>query len=182
MSVDSKNSVRDRAQKPSGDLARSAASATESAAGLAQERRELLVIERGGHLLGVFMENVAGIAAGKSPAPLPRAPVSLLGVIAFRGRMLTVIDPLPLLGEPSRMTESAIVVALSGDEQLALAADSSHGAIEILSRDIELAKHRTESEIICGTLRREGVQIRIIDVARLFVATGQQHERRRRRF
>lgn len=159
-----------------------AGSAAESSAGVAREQRELLVIEAGGHLLGVFTEDVGGIATGKTPAPLPRAPVSVLGVIAFRGRMLTVIDPLPLLGEPSQLNAPAIVVALSGEEQLAIAADASRGAIEIFAGDIELPEQGTGSEIIYGILRREGEQISILDVPGLFGATMQQQERRRRRF
>ena len=150
--------------------------------GSGEARHELLVIETGGRLLGVFTEDVNGIVAGKIPAPLPRAPVSVLGVIAFRGRMLTVIDPLPLLGGPSRCVAPPIAVALSGDEQLALAADSSRGAIEISSADIQVSKQDSDPEIIYGALHRGGDQISILNVPKLFGATVQQHERRRRRF
>ena len=173
----SKSSVRDQEQ-PSLDTAVLAA---ESRTAGAREQRELLVIEAGGHLLGVFTEDVGGIATGKTPAPLPRAPVSVLGVIAFRGRMLTVIDPLPLLGEAAQ-SHAAIFVALSGEEQLAVAADSSRGAIEILSGDIEVPQPGSGPEIIYGILAREGEQISILDVPGLFGATMQQQERRRRRF
>jgi chemotaxis signal transduction protein len=178
MPVDANRSVSDQAQNVAND-ARSIAS---SAGAAIQRQRELLVIETGGRLLGVFTEDVAGIVTGKSPAPLPRAHVSVLGVIAFRGRMFTVIDPLPLLGGPSRATQPAIVVALSGEEQLAIAADSSRGAIEISSSDIELPEQGTAPEIICGTVRRASEQISVVDVSRLFSATMQQQERRRRRF
>jgi chemotaxis signal transduction protein len=146
------------------------------------ERRELLVVNAGQRLFGIFTENVAGIAAGKSPAPLPRAPVSVLGVIAFRGRMLTVIDPLPLLGEPARAAEPAIIVALSGEDQLAIAADSSRGAIQISAREIGISDQGAGSEIISGTIRRDGDQIDIVNVSSLFGSTVQQQERRRRRF
>lgn len=148
----------------------------------AREQRELLVVQAGEHLLGIFTENVAGIAAGKSPTPLPRAPASVLGVIAFRGRMLTVIDPLPLLGEPANLVGPAIMVALNGDEQLAIAADSSRGAIQISPGDIESSAPKVSSEIVTGILSRDGEQIDLLDISRLFGATMQQQERRRRRF
>jgi chemotaxis signal transduction protein len=145
------------------------------------QRRELLVIQSKEHLLGIFTEHVAGIANGKVPAPLPRAPASVLGVIAFRGRMLTVIDPLLLMGDSSIAGSAKIIVALSGEEQVAIIADSSCGAIQISSTDIE-GVNEDQAGIISGTLRREGELIEIIDVSRIFDATMQQRERRRRRF
>jgi chemotaxis signal transduction protein len=159
-----------------------AVDSNDSVHGVEQARHELLVIETGGRLLGVFTEDVNGIVAGKIPAPLPRAPASVLGVIAFRGRMLTVIDPLPLLGGASRGATPAIAVALSGDEQLALAADSSRGAIEISPADIQVTKPASEPEIIYGALHRGGEQISVLNVPKLFAATVPQQERRRRRF
>jgi chemotaxis signal transduction protein len=149
----------------------------------APERREVLVLHVGRRLLGIFTENVAGIAAGKSATPLPRAPMSVLGVIAFRGRMLTVIDVLPLLGEPANTVEPAIIVALSGDEQLAIAADSSRGAIQVVSRELDISVPESGPGIFSGTLSRNGDQVDLIDVSNLFgtVIKGQP-ERRRRRF
>ena len=172
-----KSSIRDQKPPSTDDVAQ-----TDSSPTVLREQRELLVIEASGHLLGVFTEDVGGIATGKRPAPLPRAPLSVLGVIAFRGRMLTAIDPLPLLGEVAQLHTPAIFVALSGEEQLAIAADSSRGAIEIFSGDIERPVQGTGPEIIYGLLRREGELISILDVAGLFGATMQQQERRRRRF
>jgi len=146
------------------------------------ERRELLVVQAGRRLIGIFTDNVAGIARGKSPSPLPRAPASVLGVVAFRGRMLTVLDLLVLLGDPANELPPALIVALSGEEQLAIVADASHGAIQISSQDIEDLPHDGDAGLVSGTLRRYGDQIQIIDVAHLFGATMQQRERRRRRF
>ncbi|MEO8434242.1 MAG: chemotaxis protein CheW [Pyrinomonadaceae bacterium] len=178
MLAKSKSSARDQKRPaPDHNVAEAESSAT-----VLREQRELLVIEASGHLLGVFTEDVGGIATGKRPAPLPRAPLSVLGVIAFRGRMLTVIDPLPLLGKVAQFHVPAIFVALSGEEQLAIAADSSRGAIEIFPGDIERPVKGTGAEIIYGVLGREGEQISILDVAALFGATMQQQERRRRRF
>ncbi|MEP6706344.1 MAG: chemotaxis protein CheW [Pyrinomonadaceae bacterium] len=181
MSVDSNDSVHGLGQNQASDPAKSGDGlAGDGDAG--QTRHELLVIETGGRLLAVFTEDVNGIVAGKIPAALPRAPASVLGVIAFRGRMLTVIDPLPLLGQLSQTSAHPIAVALSGDEQLALAADSSRGAIEVFAADIQLSEKGSKPEIIYGALLRGGEQISILNVARLFGATVPQHERRRRRF
>ena len=144
--------------------------------------RELLVLHVGRRLVGVFTENVAGIAAGKLPVPLPRAPVSVLGVIAFRGRMLTVLDLRPSLGEPANESGAGIIVALNGEEQVAIAADSSRGAIQVFSGDIDIAPTESGPAILSGALSRNGDQIELIDVSRLFqvVTMGQQNRRRRR--
>lgn len=146
------------------------------------EQREVLVVQAGRYLLGVFTENVSGVAAGMTPAPLPRAPAPVLGVMAFRGRFLTVIDPLPLLGDPSHASTPAIVLALTGEEQLAIAADASRGAVQLSYREIELTEPGAGPEIVYGTLQRADEQIHILNVSRLFDATMQQQERRRRRF
>jgi len=147
------------------------------------ERRELLLLNVGRRMVGIFTENVAGVAAGKSPVPLPRSPESILGVVAFRGRMLTVVDLRPLLGEAAGTAEPAIIVALSGEEQLAIAADSSRGAIQVFSREPELSVPDGGSEILSGTLNRNGDQIDLLDVSSLFEVVIKGHrERRRRRF
>jgi chemotaxis signal transduction protein len=149
----------------------------------APERREVLILNVGRRMLGIFTENVAGVAAGKSPVPLPRSPESVLGVVAFRGRMLTVVDLLPLLGESAGTSEPAIIVALSGEEQLAIAADSSRGAIQVFSRELELSAPDGGSGILSGTLNRNGDQIDLLDVPNLFDVVIKAHrERRRRRF
>jgi chemotaxis signal transduction protein len=145
------------------------------------QRRELLVIQSREHMLGIFTEHVAGIANGKVPTPLPRAPAPVLGVIAFRGRMLTVIDPLLLVGDSGIAGSPAIIVALNGEEQVAIIADSSCGAIQISATDIARV-NEDHAGITSGTLRREADLIEIIDVSRLFGATMRQRERRRRRF
>ncbi|MDX6613465.1 MAG: hypothetical protein QOD75_2651 [Blastocatellia bacterium] len=97
--------------------------------------------------------------------------------------MLTVVDLLPLLGESAGTSEPAIIVALSGEEQLAIAADSSRGAIQVFSRELELSAPDGGSGILSGTLNRNGDQIDLLDVPNLFDVVIKAHrERRRRRF
>src|SRR5437763_4380384 len=92
------------------------------------ELRELLLLRAGAHAFAVFADEADGVAEALRPTPLPHAPRAVLGVVCVRGRMRTVLDPLALVGD-NEETEAAtaskplIIIALRGDEQLALAAE-----------------------------------------------------------
>src|SRR5438067_8661756 len=100
------------------------------------ETRELLLLRAGARAFAVFADETDGVADGLKPTPLPHAPRAVLGVVSVRGRMRTVLDPLALVGD-NEETESAatvapaplFIVALRGDEQLALAAESDGGVV-----------------------------------------------------
>lgn len=130
---------------------------------------------------GVFESVVATIADWREPTPLPDAPASVLGVVSIQGRMLTVLD-LPLLaGNETCVAGYRHLIALRGDEQLALAA-SQVG--EIVSYENATSEHPADSNqgFVCGVLSRDGVNAQILNVAELFPAALQKRERRRRRF
>src|SRR5256884_9218460 len=85
--------------------------------------RDLVPFVAGNRTFAVFAEHVEGTAEAKMPAALPRAPAAVLGVVCARGRMLTVLDPLALIGGaghgwPRRLP---CVIALRGAVQLATA-------------------------------------------------------------
>ena len=77
------------------------------------------------------------------------------------------------------------MIALRGDEQLALAADESRDAITIAAVDIQRS---TKSEddglamVILGIARYGGEEITVLNVDQLFTAAVRRKERRRRRF
>lgn len=147
--------------------------------------RDLFSFEAGGQVFAVFAEAVEGTADSKPVAPLPHSPPGVLGVLCVRGRMLTALDPVALLtGE--RLTwpaEVPCVVALRGDEQLALAAESFGSTITIFDNDIEaIVDSGPDARAVAGILRYGGSEIRILSVPKLFAAVFQRTERRRRRF
>jgi chemotaxis signal transduction protein len=100
--------------------------------GQTSTRRELLLMHRAGRAFAVYGEEADAVAEGRRPAPLPHAPAAVLGVVPLRGRMRTVIDP-AALGDaraeeeddaaPRTPETPAFIVALRGDEQLALACE-----------------------------------------------------------
>src|SRR5262245_35758453 len=105
----------------------------ELAAEAEPQLRDLFIFSAGNRTFGLPAEEVEGTAEAKSATPLPHAPAAILGVSYARGRMLTLIDPRVLAGEeaaPGPCLAPAII-ALRGDEQLALFADAISETITI---------------------------------------------------
>ena len=148
-----------------------------------RERREIVVVRAGERLLGVFAEEAAGVERGSRPTPLPHAPAAVLGIVSVRGRILTLLDSLSLLGESrasvSDNTTPPFILALRGDEQLALAVDSAGQLREIYTSEIEQPAG-AEAAVALGTFQDEKARVVILDVRRLFAAAVEGMEQRRR--
>ena len=149
--------------------------------------RDLLLFTLGNRVFGVPAEEVEGTDEAKSPTPLPHAPAAILGVVCAHGRMLTLIDPGAVCGDERAPLPQSFpaIIALRGDEQLALPAESISETITVAATDIDSSSEPTNSQTvgaIAGLLRHGGEKIIILDPARLFDAAVQRKERRRRRF
>jgi chemotaxis signal transduction protein len=149
---------------------------------------ELLLMRAGGRLFAVRAGEADGAAqACPRPVPLPRAPRAVLGVIALRGRMRTVLDPLALVVEnqgeegAGRDVEEArpLVVALRGDEQLALAVERVEGVVRVPAAS--LAPAQRPARPLRAALEHEGSSLLVLDPAQLFEAAMRGMERRRQR-
>jgi purine-binding chemotaxis protein CheW len=127
--------------------------------------------------LGVPDEMILEISYWTEPAPLPFAPPSVLGIVSLQGRMFTVVDAAVLLARKAA-TQNRSIVALRGDEQLALAVDES---LEVISINPDDVVNETDRELIQGTLRLNGKQVLLLDIDSLFAGIIRGRERRRRR-
>ncbi|HEX7996905.1 MAG TPA: chemotaxis protein CheW [Pyrinomonadaceae bacterium] len=150
-------------------------------------KREIIIVRAGERWLGVFAEDAAGVERGRAvPTPLPHAPAAVLGVVSVRGRILTLLDPLALLNERRAVAHKqrapAFILALRGDEQLALAVDSAERLREIVVDEIRPPATVSEAKLAHGTFRDEEASVVILDVARLFdvAVEGMEYRRRRR--
>lgn len=149
---------------------------------------DLVPFTAGERVFAVFANQVDSTAEAKLPAPLPQAPPAVLGLVCVRGRMLTVLDPFALVtGEPNSWPKVLPnVIALSGDEQLALAARERLDTITVSATDIQPPTPPDgEEDLSCvalGIARYGGQEITVLSVAHLFAAALQRKERRRRRF
>jgi len=150
------------------------------------ELLDLFVFEAGSRIFAVPANQVDGTTEARVPAVLPHTPQAILGVVCARGRMLTVLDPTVLLtGQALRWPRALpCVIALHGDEQLALAAQSYRDKITIEEADID--RHSESGAdatgLLLGRVRYGGEEILVLDVNHLFASVMRQRERRRRRF
>lgn len=169
--------TRDGAAETSG------AAASEDARGV--ERRELCVLRAGRRTFAVHAEEVEAIGEDLRPAPLPFAPHTVLGVVALRGRARTLIDPSALADDAPAPRDAAddaegfAVVALRGDEQLALAASTVEPSVEVAARDIAPAD--ASEPFALGVVRFGEVAASLLDPSKLFEAAMRGTERRRKR-
>lgn len=156
--------------------------------GVAPQLRELFVFRAGARLFAVFREEVEATAADLRPAPLPFAPRAVVGVVALRGRVRTALDPLKLFAAPPDAADETpadaarpprLIVALVGDEQLALACDSAEEPFTI-STD-ELRPDPDAEAPARGHVSHEAAEVTVLDPARLFDAAMRGRDRRRRR-
>src|SRR5258708_35244159 len=90
------------------------------------ELLDLFVFEAGSRIFAVPADQVDGTTEARVPAVLPQAPQAILGGVCARGRRLTGLHPTRLLTGPSLRWPPPLpcVIALRGDEQLALVAQS----------------------------------------------------------
>ena len=145
--------------------------------------RTLQLLRAGSFQFGIFANEIAAIAPWRDPTPLPHAPKSVLGVVSIQGRMLTVLDlaTLPVHESDSGDAAAQHLIALRGDEQLALAVDGLGETIELADADFD-APPETEETLLLGVLSREGTDIYVLNPKELFPTAIQGRERRRRRF
>ncbi|MDQ1613240.1 MAG: hypothetical protein QOG00_3171 [Pyrinomonadaceae bacterium] len=179
-------------------------------------RRRLFLMRSGARLFAVYADEVEATAENLKPTPLPFAPTPVRGLVSQRGRILTLIDPLPLLppvapNAPTTgsTTDASInaqtnaptnaptetpatlpfVVALKGDEQLALSVESIEHEVELYDDEAEAATDDKASDatgasvspLLRRTIRYHTHAVALLDPARLFDAAMQGVDRRRRR-
>jgi len=151
--------------------------------------RGLLLLHRSGRAYAVYDEEAEAVNEGRRPAPLPDAPRAVLGVVPLRGRMRTVLDPAaidaPRAEEdaaPRDAETPAFIVALRGDEQLALACERAERVEAPPFTDAPDADALdADAAHVRATFRLGPLSVTLLDPAHLFEAAMRGTERRRRR-
>jgi purine-binding chemotaxis protein CheW len=137
----------------------------------------LTVFEVNSQVLAVREEEVLTVADWTEPTLLPFAPSSVLGIVSIDGRMFTVLD-IDVLLESDRTTENPrFIMALRGDEQLAIAANN---ADQIVESDDEDKSLESSSNLVCGKLSVNGRTVSLLEVENLFAGVIRGRERRQR--
>ena len=146
--------------------------------------RKLQLMNAGAAQFAIFADEISAIVPWQEPTPLPHAPSAVLGVVSIQGRMLTVLDLATLLatsGDDDSPQASAHLIALRGDEQLALAVEAL-GETFKLSADDSVVQPMPDVVRVFVALQHEGAEIKILNPRGLFPAAIQGRQRRHRRF
>ncbi len=126
-----------------------------------QQSRTLQLFSAGPDRFAVFADEVMTISEWREP--------------------LTVLDLSQLLEQPHRSKNSSHILALRGDDQLALAIDKPGDIITHDDGDFEPATE-ADGKLIRRVIKHHGDEIKVLDVKELFPTAIQGRERRRRRF
>lgn len=149
-------------------------------AGSAQTEN-LRLFTTGSVKFAISNDDIATIAEWRRPAPLPQAPAAVLGVVSIQGRMLTVLDPAVLLGRSDNGKHPcSFIVALRGDEQLALAVDDKSDT-RLNAQKIDPQSEPADGDVL-EVIIHNGEKISVLNVKQLFSLAIRGRERRRRRF
>lgn len=139
----------------------------------------LQIFRRGNARFALLTEEIAAITEWRQPTPLPQAPPAVLGVVSVQGRMLTVLDPAVLLEEPADGSSSNhFIVALRGDEQLALLVDEK-GETVPGAAGLQVS---AANGAMRGVIKHQESEIGVLDRTKLFGLAIRGRERRQRRF
>jgi purine-binding chemotaxis protein CheW len=141
---------------------------------------KLRLFRFGTERFALLTKDIAQVTNWRQPTPLPGAPEAVLGIVAVQARMITVLDTAKILEDsrPEDTVEPALVVALTGQEQLGLTATSAESTVEIPLADIEAAE--AEGRPVLGYVREDDNKFQILDPRQLFAAAIRGKERRRR--
>ena len=128
--------------------------------------------------LGLPEEQILTVTEWCEPTPLPFAPKPVVGVASIQGRMFTVVDVGLVLDLKTNLQGDRMIVALHGDEQLALAVNSAKHSVEI---DESQVTSEAKSTLLRGRVQLDGKEVLLLDVEALFAGVIRGKERRRRR-
>jgi chemotaxis signal transduction protein len=131
--------------------------------------------------LAVSEELITTAVDWTEPTPLPFGPKAVLGVVCIQGRMFTVVDLVKLLRpETDIQSTPQSILALRGDEQLALAVGTAEHSIDLPATSLQSSDEDT-SNLLPATFSHEGKDWQVLNVDELFNSLVQGRERRRRR-
>ncbi|MEP6819539.1 MAG: chemotaxis protein CheW [bacterium] len=156
-------------------------------AGSKDAGRKLQLVHAGSTQFGIFADEISAIADWQEPAPLPHAPSTVLGVVSVQGRMLTVLDLAALTLSETALSDvrnaAGYLIAVRGDEQLALAVDAVGEIITCNDSMMDSPEvPETASALVRKVLQHEGGEIKILNLNRLFATAIQGRRRRQRQF
>jgi chemotaxis signal transduction protein len=136
---------------------------------------QVRLLRVGPHTLGVREDAVLKVIDWTTPTPLPFSPNTVSGIVSVQGRMFTVVDLRALLEAPPQNGKQ--IIALRGDEQLALAVDDSKSVVEVN----HVVSEKGASDLFEGKMLIGEDEVSLLNPDTLFAEVIRGRERRRRR-
>ena len=121
---------------------------------------------------GINVMQVQEVLRYTDIAPLPGAPMYVLGIINLRGNVVTVIDTRARFGlPPSDVTENSRIVIIEADKQvIGILVDSVAEVVYLRASEIDTAPNVGTDEsakFIQGVSNREGELLILVDLNKL---------------
>jgi chemotaxis signal transduction protein len=120
----------------------------------------------GGHVLAVLVQHLGRVATLRSLTEIPAAPEWMVGISSVEGHVVSLLDPIKLLGLPRRGVGDltmVVVVAAQGRE-VGLLAEQLHGIDDVLDRDVVTLP---SGGVLSRLARHQGSELLIVDVPTL---------------
>ncbi|MBU2925273.1 chemotaxis protein CheW [Colwellia sp. 4_MG-2023] len=121
---------------------------------------------------GINVMQVQEILRYSEVAPVPGAPVYVLGIINLRGNVVTVIDTRSRFGlEPSDVTDNTRVVVIELEQQvIGILVDSASEVVYLKASEIDDAPNvgnEESAQFIQGVSNRDGELLILVDLDKL---------------
>jgi len=121
---------------------------------------------------GINVMQVQEVLRYSEIAPVPGAPLYVLGIINLRGNVVTVIDTRSRFGlESSEITDNTRVVIIESDKQvIGILVDSAAEVVYLRASEIDVAPNVGNDEsakFIQGVTNRDGELLILVDLNKL---------------
>jgi purine-binding chemotaxis protein CheW len=121
---------------------------------------------------GINVMQVQEVLRYSEIAPVPGAPLYVLGIINLRGNVVTVIDTRSRFGlESSEITDNTRVVIIESDKQvIGILVDSAAEVVYLRASEIDIAPNVGNDEsakFIQGVTNRDGELLILVDLNKL---------------
>ncbi|MCP4988831.1 MAG: chemotaxis protein CheW [Colwellia sp.] len=121
---------------------------------------------------GINVMQVQEVLRYSEIAPVPGAPLYVLGIINLRGNVVTVIDTRSRFGlEPCDITDNTRVVVIESEKQvIGILVDSVAEVVYLKSSEIDVAPNvgnEESAQFIQGVSNRDGELLILVDLDKL---------------
>lgn len=128
---------------------------------------QLLPFRLGAEVYALELVDVQEVVEQQPLHPMPGVPETVIGAIAFHGRIVPAIDLPLLLGFPAAARSERMIVLTDEHGPVALAVDQ---LLRIVNLDLvhsTLSQSDSEADCIRGVLNRDGQMISLLDLQQL---------------